>query len=84
MPNFDYPDNAPVVDPDRTVSVAWRQWFQRAQLALESIFGSGTTATRPTRMLWIGRQHFDTTLGKPIWIKSVGPAVWVDATGTSV
>ena len=84
MPNFDYPDRSPLVDADRTVSVAWNQWFNRVQAALESIFGAGTTVTRPTRMLWIGRQHFDTTLGKPIWIKSVNPAVWVDATGAVV
>jgi hypothetical protein len=26
--------------------------------------------------------YFDTTLGYPIWLESVNPDVWVDATGT--
>lgn len=47
------------------------------QTILKNSFGT----TRPTNVL-IGLQHFDTTLGKPIWYKGVG--VWVDATGTVV
>lgn len=42
---------------------------------------SGTTANRPTSVT-AGQEYFDTTLGKPVWLKSVG--VWVDATGTTV
>lgn len=44
----------------------------------------GTTAQRPTTQLQIGDFYFDTTLGKPIWIKSLGPTVWVDGAGTTV
>lgn len=39
------------------------------------------SSLRPTGVK-IGTQYFDTTLGKPIWLKSVG--VWVDANGTTV
>jgi len=49
---------------------------------------SGTTANRPISTaqfpLWVGRIYFDTTLGKPIWVKSLSPTVWVDATGAVV
>lgn len=42
---------------------------------------SGTTAQRPT-VTTVGYQYFDTTLGTPIWLESVG--AWVDATGATV
>ena len=42
----------------------------------------GTTASRPTTGLVSGySQHFDTTLGKPIWWNG---SVWKDAAGTTV
>jgi hypothetical protein len=45
---------------------------------------SGTTAQRVPVPSSIGFQYFDTTLGKPIWVKSLNPTVWVDAMGTTV
>ena len=39
-----------------------------------------TTASRPTTKL-AGYTCFDTTLSKPIWLKTA-PSTWVDATGT--
>jgi hypothetical protein len=43
---------------------------------------SGNTASRPTTGLVAGySQHFDTTLGKPIWWDG---SVWKDAAGTTV
>lgn len=42
---------------------------------------SGTTASRPTDVD-IGFNYFDTTLGKPVWLKT--GTTWVDATGTTV
>ncbi|KUP24924.1 hypothetical protein [Paenibacillus sp. DMB5] len=41
----------------------------------------GTTANRPTVGLYINKQYFDTTLGKPIWYNGT---VWKDATGSTV
>jgi hypothetical protein len=80
----DYPNNMPVVGDDKTVTLPWNQWFQRVQNVVVAVNSSGTTATRPTKLLWVGRPYFDTTLGKPVWVKSVGPVVWVDATGATV
>ncbi len=46
-----------------------------------------TTAQRNAMVaeaLTIGEQVFDSTLGKPLWVKSLSPIVWVDATGNPV
>ena len=43
---------------------------------------SDTTANRPIDFI-VGQQYFDTTLGKPIWLKT-SPSVWVDSTGLAV
>lgn len=46
---------------------------------------TGTTANRPTTDLQLGQEYFDTTLGKPVWLKTIGtPNTWVDATGATV
>ena len=46
----------------------------------------GITANRPTTVVPIGFQYYDTTLGKPIWAKAVieNTITWVDATGATV
>ena len=45
---------------------------------------SGTTGNRPTNV-GVGYPYFDTTLGKPIYVKVITPSiVWVDATGVTV
>ena len=64
-----------------TVNNEWRNFFVAAYNILSAVTMSGTTANRPTKMLWTGRTYFDTTLGKPIWYKTAG---WVDATGAAV
>ncbi len=43
----------------------------------------GATAQRPTDV-WIGRRYFDTTLGYPIYVKTVTPLVWVNGAGATV
>lgn len=42
---------------------------------------SGNTSSRPTGVV-VGFQYFDTTLGKPIWLKAAG--VWVDSSGNTI
>lgn len=84
MAGGDYPNNFPMVGEDKTITNPWNQWFQRVQNAVVAVNGSGATAQRPVKLLWIGRSFFDTDLGQPVWVKSVNPAVWVDATGTVV
>lgn len=82
MSNFDLPGGSPVVGEDRFFSVPWGALFSRWQTIIAASQQSGVTADRPTNALWIGRRYFDTTLGKPVFVKSVRPAVWVDGVGT--
>ncbi len=55
-----------------TSGTAWSAW----QLIVADYGG-----TRPTNVA-PGFMFFDSTIGKPVWLKSEG--VWVDATGTTV
>lgn len=59
-------------------------WFAKLQLIVSASVMSGTTANRPTQGLFVGRTYFDTDLTHPIWVQSLGPTVWADATGASV
>jgi hypothetical protein len=59
----------------------WLSYFAAISPIIASLADSGITANRPTTGIWIGRQYFDTTLGKPVYVKSVKPIVWVTATG---
>ncbi len=43
-----------------------------------------STLERPTTGIVIGQHIYDTTLGKPIWLHSLVPIVWHDATGAAV
>ncbi len=66
------------------VSGGWRNFFNSVFNVCNGLTMSGTTAMRPVVGLWVGRMYFDTTLGLPIWLKSIGPAVWVNAAGAPV
>jgi hypothetical protein len=80
-----FPDipGGPVSD-DEGPTRPWLQWFGRVHNVAASLSQSGTTAQRPTSMLWLGRQYWDTTLNKPIWVQQVTPTVvWVLADGTT-
>lgn len=83
MAGFDFPSNTPVVGDDKLATVAWQQVFTRWHRIILAAQESGTTANRPTSLLWVGRMYFDTTLGKPVWLKTVNPIGWVDATGAA-
>ena len=65
-------------------SEGWRAFFNAVFTICNALTTSGTTAQRPTTLLWIGRTYFDVTIGLPIWIQSTGPTVWIDAAGTPV
>jgi hypothetical protein len=83
--DFELPDDKKVVDENRNLEFAWLQLFSRWQRIIASSVEAGSTLSRPTKGLWIGRQYYDATLNKPIWVKEVRPAiVWVDATGAAV
>lgn len=55
-------------------------WINRITRAANAVTESGPTSARPTTDLWVGRPYFDTTLGKALTLKSVGPpVVWQDS-----
>lgn len=61
-------------------------WVE-ADGATAGVLRSGTTAQRPTGgAIYVGYRYFDTTLGKPIFAKTISgdTVTWVDATGTTV
>lgn len=72
------------VDAFGRLTSSWVKWANDVDKLAAAQKLSGPTANRPTDFLFVGRQYFDTTLGKPIWLKAVGPVVWVDATGATV
>lgn len=78
------PPNNQVVDGDGNATPGYQPFFSTTFNLLNALTMSGTTAKRPTALLYAGRPYWDTTLGIPIWLKSVGPIVWVDATGAPV
>ena len=60
------------------------RWMNSLQETVNAAFADNRpTAKRPPVPV-IGQHTFDTTLGKPIWCKSLNPVVWVDATGAAV
>lgn len=63
-----------------SVSQSWLSFFNSVYVILSALTQSGTTEQRPTKLLWIGRMYFDTTLGLPIWYSEPG---WVKADGTA-
>lgn len=75
----------PMFDGSGNFTAAWAGWFSIVQYILQDQSNSGPTTQRPTTNQYVGKTYFDTTLGKPIWIKTGGsPPTWVDATGAPV
>lgn len=81
---YEIPSSTQLTSPNGSgqVESGWLQWMQRTHNGAATLQQSGITADRPVTLLWIGRFYFDTTIGKPIWLKSVNPNVWVDGAGT--
>jgi hypothetical protein len=63
------------------LTTPWRSWIARVHNAVASLYQSGTTANRPTKLLWIGRRYFDQDLNAPVYVASVNPTVWVSTVG---
>lgn len=74
------PPNNPV-DDGVSLNQGWSTWFNSAFNLLVSLTQSGTTAQRPTKLLFIGKTYFDTTIGRPIWYNGTN---WIKADGTVV
>ena len=45
---------------------------------------SGPGSNRPTENLILGMSYYDTSLGKPIYLHNISPAIWHDAEGNRV
>lgn len=70
-----------ISDATSKVYNVWQQWFDRIQITLNAVTGSGTTANRPTQNLYLGQPYFDTDLNQTVvWDGSQ----WVSAGGTAV
>lgn len=82
--SFEIPSNDRLAEQDGKASRTWGQWLSRTHDIVVSLQQSGPTADRPTKVLWLGRRYFDTDLGIPVWVQSVKPTVWCDATGSAV
>lgn len=81
--SFDIPDPQ-LVDGAGKATAPWQSWLSRVHSIVITGQQSGPTADRPTSQVWIGRQFFDTTLNKPVFVAAVKPIVWRDAAGTVV
>jgi hypothetical protein len=80
MPLISQPTAGAVVDANGIATPGWKPFFSSVFALLAAMTQSGTTAQRPTSLLWVGRMYMDTTLGLPIFY--VGPG-WVKADGTA-
>ena len=82
--SFELPSNDPLVDESRMAGRTWAQWISWVHLTVSAMRQHGSTAERPTKVLWIGRQFYDDTLNRPVYVASVKPTVWRDAMGNIV
>lgn len=69
-------------------SSAWVAWLSSLFRVVAPMGTNGTTAQRPLGTaqlpLYIGQPYFDTTLGLPVFVKSLNPTVWVNGAGVPV
>ena len=69
------------------IDTDWASFFSSLQLLAFNDTRNGPTTQRPTNAQpgrFIGMRYFDTTLGYPVYLKSVGPDVWARWDGTAV
>lgn len=78
------PQMGPLLDSSNQFMPQWSQWFTLTDRLATSIQQSGITADRPVSNLWVGRQFYDVTLNKPVYVSAVNPTVWRDAAGVIV
>ena len=78
----------PIVDQQGRLTAIWQAFFSSVHDWLGPVGGHATTARRPVttpqNFLYIGYMFFDDTLGKPIFVKTLNPTVWIDASGAVV
>ncbi len=77
--------NDTIADENGNIRPGWRNFFSFVFTVCSNQIQSGTTAQRPTKLLYPGRPYFDTSLGangRPIWVRADSTA-WVYADGTA-
>ena len=77
---FTYDDQGNIISmkPD------WASFFNSLQQTVFAVSRSGPTSSRPMSNMdgrFVGEPYFDTTVGKPVFLKIASTNVWVDATG---
>ena len=65
---------------DKLMSTPWVHWIDELFRKQNRV---GTTAQRP-KDVEVGDMYMDTTIAKPIWVRSVSPIVWITAAGAVV
>lgn len=74
-----------VSDSRGMLKPTWQAWLSAIQSWVYPLGSFGSTATRPTKGLYIGYMYIDTTLGYPVWVYQVSPSiVWHNASGAAV
>ena len=74
------------------LEAVYQSWFNSIQVWLGPQGQSGPTTARPSSNVYIGLSYFDTTLGLPVFAKTVTPTaipviqtvVWVNGAGAVV
>lgn len=61
-------------------SQAWMRWLYAFVSSFNVVTGSGTTSQRPSPAPFVGFMFFDTTIGKPVWAKTLTQYVLSDGT----
>lgn len=82
---FDLPSDNILNDAGDDFTQSWTAFFTKVRNGIVLRTQAGTTAQRPTKGLEIGLVYYDTTLGLPVWVHQVTPAVvWHNGAGAVV
>lgn len=74
------PNRGAVVNQNGEPNSPFAAFFTQVFTLCFDVANSGITASRPTRNMYVGKQYFDTTIGKPIWWNG---SIWVKSDGTA-
>lgn len=83
-----FPQSPQIADETGRLTPLWQAFLSSVYYWLRPVGNTGTTANRPVdtsqNPLYVGQMYFDSSLGYPVWVKSRGPTVWVNSSGTPV
>lgn len=75
------PNQLAVTNKDGIIDPSWKAFFTDIYNGVFAVQQSGTTSLRPTKLLYVGRMYFDTTLNRPIWYTGTN---WIKSDGVVV